>query len=115
MRKLMAALIVAGAMLAPAASFAGTVENGYGNTFVVTSASGVSLRYHFNEDGTFAVTAPDGQTASGTYTVSGDQLCMTQNGQEGCVAVQADKNVGDSWEQTGADGSPITVTLEAGR
>jgi hypothetical protein len=53
---------------------------------------------------------------AGTYTVTDGQLCMNSptGGAPACTTVEADKNVGDTWTQTGADGSQITVTLEAG-
>ncbi|MBY0565275.1 MAG: hypothetical protein K2P58_13970 [Hyphomonadaceae bacterium] len=115
MKKTIAAFLCVGAILAPAAVFAGTVENGFGNTFVVTTAQG-ELRYHFNADGTVSVTNPAGETQSGTWTMQSDQLCITAaGGQPSCVEVAADKSVGDTWQQQGADGSSITVTLLAGR
>lgn len=116
MKKTIAALIFISVISAPALAFADTIQNGYGNTFVVSNAQGQSLRYYFNQDGTFSVTTPDNQSQSGTYTVADGQLCLTPSGgQQGCVPLMADKNVGDTWEQTGTDGSTISVTLQAGR
>jgi hypothetical protein len=115
MKRLAATLAFAVAMSAGAA-FADTIQNGYGNTFVVTNGEGVSVRYHFNADGTFAATAPDGSTASGTYEVADGQLCLTPAGSErACTQYVGDKNVGDTWTQAATDGGQITVTLEAGR
>lgn len=115
MNKTIVALLFAGTVLAPTFVLADTIENGFGNTFVVSGAQG-ELRYHFNADGSFSVTNPAGQSQAGVWVVQGDQLCMTPaGGEQGCVAVAADKNVGDTWQQTGVDGSSITVTLQAGR
>lgn len=115
MKKTIAALMFVGATLAPVSVLADTIENGFGNTFVVAGAQG-ELRYHFNADGSFSVTNAAGQAQAGTWVVQGDQLCMTPaGGEQGCVAVASDKNVGDTWQQSGVDGSSITVTLQAGR
>jgi hypothetical protein len=115
--KKIAAVLAFGLALTGAAAFADTIENGYGNTFVVTSASGEVSRYQFNDDGTFTGVAPGGSAMAGTYTATDGQLCMNppNGGAPMCTAIAADKIVGDSWEQLGVDGSPITVTLEAGR
>jgi hypothetical protein len=115
MKKLAAAFVL-GAVLASGAAFADTLQNGYGNTFVVTTANGAVLRYHFNADNTFALHAPDGSHVSGTYEIANGQLCITPaGGERGCTTYVGDKNVGDTWTQTGVDGSQVTVTLQAGR
>jgi hypothetical protein len=115
MKKLAAALAI-GVIMVGGAAFADTMQNGYGNTFVVTTANGAVLRYQFNADNTFAMTAPDGSQVSGAYEVANGQICITPaGGERGCTAYVGDKNVGDTWTQAGADGSQITVTLQAGR
>jgi hypothetical protein len=114
--KKLAAMIAFGAVCAAGAAFADTIENGYGNTFVVTNGEGVTVRYQFNADLTFAATAPDGSTVSGTYEVADGQLCLTPaGGERGCTQYVGDKNVGDTWTQAATDGGQITVMLEAGR
>lgn len=114
--KTLAAVLALGAMLVSGVAYAGTMDNTYGNTIVVTSASGAETRYYFNADGTFTGTAPGGSQMAGRWTVEGDQLCLVPpSGQQLCTTVAADKNVGDSWEQLASDGSPITVRLDAGR
>ena len=113
--KKLAAVLALGAALTAGAAFADTVANAEGNTFVVTYSNGAQARYHFNADGTFMAHTPNGDV-SGTYELNGGQLCITPTGGEaGCVPYAGDKNVGDTWTQTAADGSEITVTLEAGR
>jgi len=115
MKKLLTALAI-GAVFTASAAFADTIQNGFGNTFVVTSASGAEARYYFNEDGTFTGLAPGGSQMAGRWTVEGDQLCMIPpSGQQACTQVVSGKSVGDTWEQLGTDGSPITVTLVEGR
>ena len=113
--KKLAATLAFGVALTAGAAFADTVANAEGNTFVVTYANGAQARYHFNADNTFAAQTPNGQV-SGAYELSGGQLCLTPaGGERGCVPYAGDKNVGDTWTQTGTDGTQITVTLEAGR
>jgi hypothetical protein len=115
--KKLAALVALGALLSAGAAFAqSTMQNTFGNTIVVTSASGAETRYHFNEDGTFTGVASGGSQMAGRWRADGDQLCLIPpSGQEACTTVAEGKNVGDTWEQAGTDGSQITVTLQAGR
>ena len=114
MKRLAAALAFA-LVCGTGAAFADTMQNAYGNTIVITYPNNVQARYHFNEDGTFSATTPNG-TMSGTYVVEGDQICLTPaGGERACTGYVGGKNVGDTWTQTATDGSEITVTLEAGR
>lgn len=114
--KRLAAALALGAALTAGAAFADTIQNGYGNTFVVTDTDGTVVRYHFNADNTFTGTLPDGAQVSGTFEVTNGQLCLTPaGGERGCTAYVGDKNVGDTWTQNGTDGGQITVTLQAGR
>lgn len=113
--KKFAAILAFGVALASGAAFADTMANAAGNTFVVTYANGAQARYHFNADNTFEAHAPNGHV-TGTYELTGGQLCLTPaGGERGCLAYAGDKNVGDTWTQTGSDGTQISVTLEAGR
>lgn len=116
MKKLVAALALGAAMMAGPAA-ADTMQNTYGNTIVVTYPNGSQALYHFNADGTFSGVAPGGSQMAGTYTTEGEQLCLIVPSAEApaCTSVAADKNVGDTWTQTGADGSQISVELRAGR
>lgn len=109
------AAVLALGVFAAGAAFADPIPNAASNTFVVTYANGAQARYHFNADNTFGAHTPNGHV-SGTYELAGDQLCLTPaGGERGCLPYAGDKNVGDTWTQTGSDGSEITVTLEAGR
>lgn len=116
MKKFVAALMF-GVALTSGAAFADTMENTYANTIVVTYPSGAETRYFFNQDGTFTGVAPGGSTMAGRWTVSGDQLCLIPPGgqQPTCTTIETGKGVGDTWQQSGADGAAITVTLQAGR
>jgi hypothetical protein len=115
MKKIVAALAFAAA-LSTGAAFADTIENGYGNTFVVSLGDGATALYRFDADGTFSATGPDGSTQAGRYEVANNQLCFLGEGdQRQCAPLVSGKNVGDTWQQTDASGNPITVTLRAGR
>ena len=113
-----AALVALDVVLLAGAAFAqsGPMQNTFGNTVLVTYASGAEARYFFNDDGTFTGVAPGGSQMAGRWRTEGDQLCLVApSGQESCTTAAGDKNVGDTWQQTGSDGSQITVTLQAGR
>ena len=114
--KQLAALAAAAALLVAAPAFADTMQNGVGNTFIVTDAQGATFHDHFDANGGFTASTPAGeQVAAGTYEVADGQLCITPiGGERGCTAYVGDKNVGDTWTQNGTDGGPITVTLQAG-
>lgn len=114
--KRFAAVLAFGVVLSGGAAFAETIQNGYGNTFVVTLGNGQSARYQFDADGTFRATGPDGSTQAGHYESANGQLCFLGEGDaRQCAPLVADKNVGDTWQQLDANGNQITVTLEAGR
>lgn len=111
----LAAVVAIGALLCAPAALADTIENGYGNTFIVTAGDTV-VRYHFNADGTFAATAPDGSVQSGRYEIANSQICfLGPNDARSCAPLVSGKNVGDTWEQLDANGNQISITLEAGR
>lgn len=115
--KRIAAAVAFGVLALSSVAFAQDAPNNDNNTFVVTEANGTAMRYHFNHDGTWDVVAPGGHTENGTFTVNGDQICMTAAGQTQaqCVANNTNKHVGDTWTQKAADGSDITIALVAGR
>jgi hypothetical protein len=112
-----AAALLSFAAVSGAALAQQQMANAEGNTFVVTDASGVAVRYHFNNNGTWDAVAPDGTTAGGVYTVNDAQICLTAANatQAACTEYHGDKNVGDTWTQPGTDGQPISVSLVAGR
>jgi hypothetical protein len=92
----------------------------YDNTVVLKMADGKETKLHYNKDGTLGVTQPDGTKGTGKWKLNGDKLCVTPDagptaGKEQCSAFTAGKKVGDSWEQTLADGSKAQVSIVAGR
>lgn len=114
--KRFAALVFLSAAVVAVPASAQMMQSAFENTIVVTSADGAQTRYHFNADNTFALQTPDGQTVTGSYAVEDGQICLTpEGGERGCTEYVGEKNVGDTWTQTGTDGSQISVTLEAGR
>ena len=113
--KRLATLAASAALLFATPAFADTIENGYGNTFVVTQGE-VTVPYHSNADGTFLATGPDGATQAGRYEAGNGQICFLGEGdQRQCAPLVSGKNVGDTWQQLDAGGNQITVTLLAGR
>mgnify|MGYP000672159979 CR=1 FL=1 len=99
------------------AAVADTIENGYDNTIVVTTADGAQLRYHFEPDGSYTMRTPDGETASGAWRYGDDEICFSdeEGANETCAPYVDDKAVGDTWTQAGTDGSTVTVSIVAGR
>lgn len=95
----------------------------YGNTLVISDASGKELqRIYFNEDKTLTVKTAQGEM-KGTWELKDGKLCITQTEPAPADATKAttcnpfsgEKKVGDSWTVTGQDGAPVTITLVAGR
>jgi hypothetical protein len=116
MRLLVVSAFAAALLVAGAAS-AGTIDAVVANTLTSTDASGVTTTYLFNGDGSYTVTLPDGSGGSGAWRVSGSQFCFTPAGvEEICVAAPPEgKGPGDSWPAAAPDGSPLTVSIIAGR
>ncbi len=102
------------------AAFAADNSALFGNTVVITSATGVTKAV-VNADHTYATTLPDGKTVKGTWAAEGDNTCYTQT--EPAPAADAkpfcakneDRKVGDSWEAKGPDGSTTKFELVAGQ
>jgi hypothetical protein len=121
MKRILAGVAVA--LLSTSLAFAAAEDpmaTRYDNTVTITNAKGEVTKIHYNKDGTLAVTQPDGTKGTGKWAMKGDKLCVTPDagpmaGKEQCSAFQAGKKVGDSWEQTLADGSKVKVAIVAGR
>jgi hypothetical protein len=115
MKKLILAAALSAALMSGAA-YADTMDEAYGNTLVVTEPSGGVLRYYFEPDGTFTGTAPDGTTMRGRWEIAGEEVCfLAPSGQRSCAPAVPGKVVGDTWDQVGTQGQPITVAIVAGR
>ncbi|MEQ1708967.1 MAG: hypothetical protein ABL864_11630 [Terricaulis sp.] len=114
--KKFAALAALGLSLMAGAAFADTMQNTFGNTVIVTYANGAVARYQFNADGGFSATTPDGTAVTGIWNLTNGELCLLPQGASlVCTPYAGDKSVGETWTQNGSDGSPISVTLQAGR
>ncbi|MBI1186014.1 MAG: hypothetical protein GC206_01505 [Alphaproteobacteria bacterium] len=96
---------------------ADTMEAIFANTLTTKGADGAVTRWRFNRDGTYAMTAPDGSSGTGTFKVDAGGFHFKPDGGEGATvaAPPAGKSVGDSWETAGPDGAAVTVTIVAGR
>ena len=112
---------VAFAVLGTSLAFAADdpMASRYGNTVVVKYADGSEVKIHYNKDGTLEVINPDGSKGTGKWAMKDGKLCITADagptaGKEQCSPFTAGKKAGDSWEQTMADGSKITVSIVAG-
>lgn len=118
MRLLFSAVVVASVAFTGVA-FADSNASLYGNTVVITAASGVT-KARVNENNTYETTMPDGKTVKGTWAAAGDQTCYTQtepapaaDAKPFCTKNEA-RNVGDTWESKGPDGSVVKFELQAG-
>ena len=97
----------------------GTIENMFGNTVVMTDFEGVVTYNYFNADRTYSlVNERDGTEITGTWEFKDGKFCMTPDNPEadaGCTELGEGREVGESWEQIGVNGQPITLTIKEGR
>lgn len=116
MQKLLAATAALALALSAAPAFAdGTTDLYAANTVVATGANGAVLRFKFDANGSYTMTAGD-QSVAGTWAIEAGQFCLTpQGGQKSCSPHSATRKVGDTWTVTGADSVQYSVTLVAGR
>ncbi len=108
--------VVFGAALFAGAAFADTIAASFGNTLTTTGADGVTVRWMFNADNTYAMALPDGTTVAGTWARNGGDLCVTPagGGQAQCAPIIEGHGVGDTWTLETPTG-PVTVAIIAGR
>lgn len=104
--------VSAGAALAQ-----GTMDNLFGNTVTTTSADGVTVSWRFDPDNTYSATLPNGTNASGSWAVTGHDLCVTPSDGSPvqCAPLAEGKTAGDTWTVTNAEGAVTTVSIIAGR
>ncbi len=116
MKKIIGALVTVFALAFSGMAYADTfMDSTFGNTVTVSIADGtVVASYQFDADGAFAVTGADGSNTTGTWALDGSNLCLTIGEGTNCNEIE-DRNVGDSWDVTDADGSVMTITIVAGR
>ena len=90
----------------------------YGNTLSVVYPDGAEVRLHVNENQTYHGILPDGSQITGVWEMSGTELCFTRQ-QPAPQAPACDpfegKQVGDTWQGTGLNDAPVTLTLVEGR
>ncbi len=117
--RLFFSVLVASVAFAGVAFAAGSNDNLFGNTVVITSASGVT-KAMVNADNTYATALADGSTVKGTWAAVGDTTCYTQtdpapaaDAKPFCTSNET-RAVGDTWESKGPDGSVVKFELVAG-
>ena len=91
----------------------------YGNTLKVTGPDG-TMKIWYKADKTYTGVDAKGAKMSGTWDVTGDQVCAVQKdpapaaGQEKHCGKAEARKVGDSWESTTPDGKKVSLSLVAG-
>ena len=95
------------------AAFADPFANFYGNTVSIENPAG-NRSVHINQDGTYTNTLADGTSASGTWSIDGDNACFVSGDAEPYCVPATERNVGDTWELTAPDGTKEQATLVAG-
>jgi hypothetical protein len=119
MRTIKSAIFVAAFAFAAAPAFAADPMAAYfGNTAVVTDATGAVVKYQFDAGGKYTLVAPDGAKLTGTYTVADGKICLKPADPKtagGCAPQTDGKKVGDTWDITNDQGQKLTVKLVAGR
>lgn len=111
---LVASLAYAGVALAD-----GPDKNLFGNTVVITAATGVT-KAMVNADNTYETHIADGSVVKGTWAADGANTCYTQTEpapaadvKPFCTPNEA-RAVGDKWAAKGPDGTDVSFELVAG-
>ena len=117
--RLFYSVLVASLAFAGVAFAAGPNENLFGNTVVITSATGVT-KAMVNADNTYETHLADGSVVKGTWAADGANTCYTQTEpapaaemKPFCTPNEA-RAVGDKWSAKGPDGSDVSFELVAG-
>ncbi len=93
----------------------GLLDGTFGNTVTVGLADGTVLQsFYFNEDGTVSMSAADGETGEGTWTLEGSTLCLTHSEGTSCNEIE-ELGVGKTMQSTNDDGTTLVITTVAGR
>lgn len=115
MKNILGAVIFAAAIGFSGTAHASFIEATYGNTVTVATAEGnVVQSYYFDEDGGFSLSGADGATATGTWEMQGEEICVTVGDDVSCNPTP-DVGVGESWDLTTDDGNVLTISIVAGR
>lgn len=89
----------------------------YGNTLSVTYPDGATVLLFVNGDQTYSGKLPDGSEISGVWELTGTELCFTRQlpTPEAPACDEFDnKQVDDTWQGTGLNDLPVTLTLLEG-
>lgn len=99
----------AGVVLSTAA-LADPMANVFGNTLKIEE-NGVTSLWYMNEDGTFTTDS----NVSGTWTLEGDNMCVTiGDAAPSCGPIEV-RTLGESWTEDNGQGGTRTATLVEGR
>ncbi len=114
-RQAFAACVLAAGLAGPA--WADTVDLLLGNTLTLTDARGGVTTVLLSEAGKFEQTNASGAWAAGVWEREAARLCLTARGEARiCLPLEADKDVGDSWEIKGPTGATAwTAAITEGR
>ncbi|HVY88982.1 MAG TPA: hypothetical protein VG942_08955 [Hyphomonadaceae bacterium] len=98
--------ILAGLALASTVpAFADTIDVLYKNTLTLTDTRGGVYTILVSEDGKMEQTNSAGAWASGAWDMDGGRFCWTARGAAKlCIPMEADKQVGGTWEIRGPTG-----------
>jgi len=80
-----------------------------GNNLKLTYENGASVEISFNSNGTYKTNTG----SSGTWTLNGETLCTTRNGDgaSGCGNLPSNKNAGDQWVSEDSNGNPVVASI----
>jgi len=111
----MALAVLGIATIAGQAAAAGLIDGTFGNTVTVSTADGTVLQsFFFNEDGTVSMSAADGETGEGTWTLEGSTLCLYYPEGSNCNEIE-EMGIGKTMEADDGQGHPLVITVVEGR
>ncbi len=118
-----ASLLAAFGALALAGAAHADMSGMVGNTMIVTTPDGGTIRVQMHADGSYQAAVANGPTNKGTWAAQGAQLCYTQvdpaptadQPQPICVPGMDGHKAGDSWSTAGPNGADLKMTIEAGQ
>lgn len=122
MKRIFAGVVMASCMSLGVALAAGDpMAHFYGNTLIAKDNDGNATKIWYSADNTFKTAMGDQQT-KGTWQVKGEEVCVTQTEPAPaadqpnpfCFATPEPHKVGDTWTVNDPDGTPVTLTLQAG-
>jgi len=113
-KKVLGIIITSAALVIGCVAMAAPMDATFGNTVNVAAPDGtIVLSYRYYDNGTVGVTSSEG-SVTGTWVLTGTDLCLTVMEQESCFDVSEERGVGDSWTTTDEDGVEYTITIDEG-